>query len=65
MEKIVITNARYMVDPYTNENVSIIADFDGKIIGVPLATKNRHYKEIMRQVEAGTLTIAPADSEGS
>jgi len=61
MEKIVITNARYMVDHYTNENVSIIADFDGKTIGVPLSTKNTDYAEIMRQVEAGELTIEPAD----
>ena len=61
MEKIVITNARYMRDPYTNESVSIIADFDGKTIGVPLATNNTHYAEIMRQVEAGELTIEPAD----
>jgi len=28
---------------------------------VPLAPANRHYAEIMRQVEAGTLTIAEAD----
>lgn len=60
MEEIVITNARYMRDPYTNENVSIIADFDGETKIVPLSVKNRHYKEMIRQVEAGELTIEPA-----
>jgi hypothetical protein len=28
---------------------------------IPLAAGNRHYDEIMRQVEAGTLTIQEAD----
>jgi len=28
---------------------------------VPLDTANRHYAEIMRQVEAGELTIEDAD----
>ena len=28
---------------------------------VPLAEGNRHYDEIMRQVEAGELTIEEAD----
>ena len=34
---------------------------DGKIISVPLDLDNRHYAEIMRQVDAGTLTIQEAD----
>jgi hypothetical protein len=28
---------------------------------VPISSDNRHYAEILRQVEAGTLTIADAD----
>ena len=36
---------------------------DGVTMSVPLAEGNRHYDEIMRQVEAGTLTIQEADSE--
>jgi len=55
-----ITNAQYMrYDEYYN--VSIIATIDGQVLAVPLDTTNRHYAEIMRQVEAGDLTIAAAD----
>lgn len=33
------------------------AIIDGQFINVPLDPSNRHYKEIMRCVEEGTLTI--------
>ena len=36
---------------------------DGGIMDVSKSLENRHYAEIMRQVEAGELTIQPADSE--
>ena len=36
---------------------------DSVILSVPLDPANTHYAEIMRQVEAGELTIAPADEE--
>ena len=36
---------------------------DGGIMDVSKSLENRHYVEIMRQVEAGELTIAPADEE--
>lgn len=45
----------------TNENEDIIATIDGQEMRVPLAPGNRHYDEIMKQVAAGTLTIADAD----
>ena len=63
-----ITNARYL--KYVNddntivegsENTGIVATIDGIISTVPLNPANRHYAEIMRQVEAGELTIADAD----
>ena len=55
-----ITDAQYM--RYDEDyNVSIIATIDGQVLAVPLDTTNRHYAEIMRQVEAGDLTIANAD----
>jgi len=44
-------------------NVGILAVIDGAEVGVPLDPANRHYAEIMRQVEAGTLTIAEASAE--
>lgn len=36
---------------------------DERIWFVPLDLANRHYADILRQVEAGILTIAPADEE--
>jgi hypothetical protein len=54
-----ITSAQYNSDD--NRNVSIQAIIDGQTISVPLDPANRHYAEIMRQVEAGTLTIQEAD----
>jgi hypothetical protein len=61
MNEIDITSAKYVLNPKTNENESIAATIYGKSIGVPLDPANRHYAEIMRQVEAGTLVIEPAD----
>jgi hypothetical protein len=56
-----ITSAQYQRDSLTSENVSIVASIDGQTMYVPLDPANRHYAEIMRQVEAGTLTIQEAD----
>ena len=54
-----ITNAQYFQD---NEvNVSINCTIDGVTMSVPLDPNNRHYAEILKQVEAGTLTIEEAD----
>ena len=54
-----IESAVYSVDLGGN-NSSIQATIDGIQMSVPLDPANRHYAEIMRQVEAGTLTIADA-----
>ena len=60
MDQINITSAQYTVD--LNGNVSAIkATIDNQELFVPLDPANRHYAEIMRQVEAGTLTIQDAD----
>ena len=40
---------------------SLTATIDGQEMSVPLDPANRHYAEIMRQVDAGTLTIADAE----
>ena len=57
-----ITSAQYKNDELSNdENVVIEATIDGVEMFVPLDPANRHYAEIMRQVEAGELTIADAD----
>ena len=44
------------------EVTAINATIDGIEMSVPLDPANRHYAEIMRQVEAGELTIQDADS---
>jgi len=57
----IITNAKYIEHMASNETIGITATIDGQDVTVPIDTANRHYDEIMRQVEAGTLTIADAD----
>tara|TARA_Y100000004_G_C8672567_1_gene309898 strand:+ start:384 stop:569 length:186 start_codon:yes stop_codon:yes gene_type:complete len=61
MNEMSITLAKYIADVTTNENTAIKATIDGITMSVPLDPANRHYAEILRQVEAGTLTIADAD----
>ena len=61
MNEMNITSAQYVASSVTNQNGNITAVIDGVTLSVPLAPSNRHYAEIMRQVNAGTLTIADAD----
>ena len=61
MENITITSAQYMIHPISDEITSISATIDGRVWSVPLDPANRHYAEIMRQVEAGELVIQPAE----
>jgi len=56
-----ITNAKYVLSNITDENGSVSCIVSGEQWSVPLDPANRHYAEILRQVEAGTLTIAAAD----
>ena len=56
-----ITSAQYQRDSLSNEDVSIVASIDGQTKYVPLNPANRHYAEIMRQVEAGDLAIQEAE----
>ena len=58
MDNMTITSAQY--NSFGGENVSIQATIDGTEMSVPLDLANRHYAEIMRQVEAGTLVVAEA-----
>ena len=61
MNEMNITNAKYHLD-YNGNNTAISATIDGEYIVIPMnAEGNRHYDEIMRQVEAGELTIADAE----
>ena len=59
MNEMQITSAQYIA--FEGTNSSIRATIDGQQLFVPLDPANRHYAEIMRQVEAGTLVIQDAD----
>ena len=62
MNEMTITSAQYLTDTIGDEgNISVKATIDGVEMYVPLDPANRHYAEILRQVEAGTLTIEDAD----
>ena len=62
MEGMNITTAQYYVSEMSGQKTSINVTIDGIEMSVPLDPANRHYAEIMRQVEAGELTIQEADS---
>ena len=59
METMDIQAAKYIADD--GINTTIAATIDGVEVSVPICPGNRHYDEIQRQVEAGTLTIQDAD----
>ena len=61
MEQMNITSAQYVNDPLDNVVCGVRATIDGRSMFVPMNSANRHYAEIMRQVEAGELTIQDAD----
>ena len=60
-----ITSAKYHQfaenEGDTPVNVSVTIVVDGETLSVAMDPANRHYAEILRQVEAGTLTIDEAD----
>ena len=58
-----IENAKYIVHEFDTEPTIVKADVDGVLTWIPMTMENIKYAEIMRQVEAGELTIAPADEE--
>jgi hypothetical protein len=63
MDNMNITAAQYVTGIGGN-NASIQATIDGTEMHVPLDLANRHYLEIMRQVEAGDLVVEDAEAEG-
>ena len=54
-----ITNAQYKQFDGVNEGIQ--CEIDGESWFVPLDVNNKDYAEILRQVEAGTLTIKDED----
>ena len=61
MNEINITSAIKKLDVHSDEHIGYIVVIDGIEMSVPLDPANRHYAEILRQVEAGTLTISEAE----
>ena len=59
-DKMNITTTQYVAD-IDGSSSSVKATIDGEEMFVPLDPANRHYAEILKQVEAGTLTIADAE----
>lgn len=59
--KFTFTDSKYQ--KLGEEILGIETKIDGEITTVPINYANCHYAEIMRQVDAGELTIAPADEE--
>ena len=60
MDNVNITAAQYVAED--GDNTSIKATIDGQEMSVPLDGGNRHYAEILRQVEAGTLVVLAAET---
>jgi len=56
-----ITSAVHVTDEKNGCDPYIDAVINGITYSVPLDPANRHYAEILRQVEAGTLTIQDAE----
>ena len=54
-----ITSAQYLQNQNTNDAIEAV--IEGVTVYVPIDPTNRHYAEIMRQVEAGELTIQDAE----
>ena len=60
MDEINYTSVQHVQDENGN-NFAYKIVVDGKTSFVSYGAGNRHYDEIMRQVNAGTLTIQDAD----
>ena len=59
----IITKAQYrnIRIEINGQQKDIVATIDGVEMSVPLDPNNRHYAEILKQVQEGTLTIQDAD----
>jgi hypothetical protein len=56
-----IQTAQYYEMDGETAGVQVILQGSDEILCVPINPANRHYAEIMRQVDEGTLTIQDAD----
>ena len=61
MNNINFDKVKKFLDEKSGELSSYQAQINEVWYNVPLDPNNRHYQEILRQVDEGTLTIADAD----
>ncbi len=61
MDNMNITSAQYVVDLISGGNSMVKATIDGTEMFVPLDPANRHYAEILRQIDANKLVILEAE----
>jgi len=62
LNELEIKSAKYYTDLDGETNIGIIMTLkDDTVFYVPLSKDNTHYNEMMKQVEAGELTIEEAD----
>lgn len=54
-----ITSAKYIAIDGVNDTIEVV--INGITMSVPMSEDNMHYAEILKQVEAGTLTIEEAE----
>ena len=59
--ELTITNAKYRKAVESDRISCIACEINGQRSYVPLDESNTHYAEIIRQVDAGELTIEDAD----
>jgi hypothetical protein len=55
------SKGKYYNDPITGELAGIEIKDGGFKHSIPINEEDRHYAEILRQVDAGTITIEDAD----
>tara|TARA_Y100001972_G_scaffold112222_1_gene145781 strand:+ start:755 stop:928 length:174 start_codon:yes stop_codon:yes gene_type:complete len=55
-----IESAKY-IDDDNNNHLCVEAVIEGKKHWIPIEEGNRHYNEMKKQVDAGTLTIKDAE----
>ena len=56
----IVTNAQYIIDIISSNNIAIKSTIDGTEMFVPLDPANRHYQAIQKWVAEGN-TIEEAD----
>ena len=57
----IISSAQYFKNLDGTENGGVTIVVDNETLHIPQDPDNRHYAEILKQVEEGTLTIKDAD----